>query len=373
MKNSVLEFIKAHPEGWRQVLTAEPYCLRIKDLDELCIFNYDQIHSDFSLPEVCQARGLIINLHTLKIVRWAFDKFFNFQESHAAKIDWATARIQEKVDGSILSLSYWDRGNDEEGNSRSRWIWSTNGTIDAFNTPLPSDLGEQKTFGEMANDLFIKQGGRGLFTVLNPAMTYTFELTSPENRVVVPYTDRKLTFLGMRDNETGEEVADDFFGFPRPKTYDFESFEAMVASTDAMPFSEEGYVVVDANWNRVKVKGKQYLVVHRLRSSDGTLTMDKAVELFRSGEHEEFLSYFPEYQHIFDKVKLAWETWCLKLADAVEHALRCRMEGMDKKTFATVEVKKHPADLSKFMFAVFDKKNMDKLLAKITWEDLNRA
>jgi len=38
----------------------------------------------------------------------------------------------------------------------------------------------------------------------------------------------------------------------------------MVAAAEALPFDEEGYVVVDANWHRAKVKSLAYLQVHHL-------------------------------------------------------------------------------------------------------------
>ena len=38
------------------------------------------------------------------------------------------------------------------------------------------------------------------------AMTLMFEFTSPANRIVVPYTETKLTLIGARHNVTGEYV-----------------------------------------------------------------------------------------------------------------------------------------------------------------------
>lgn len=37
-----------------------------------------------------------------------YKKFFNFGEDCAATIDWNTAKVQEKIDGSLISLYWYD-------------------------------------------------------------------------------------------------------------------------------------------------------------------------------------------------------------------------------------------------------------------------
>lgn len=79
----------------------------IKEESPYAIFNY-AIGCDFSNPIVQEARGIIIDLENLDVVCWPFRKFGNYNESYADKIDWSTARVQEKIDGSIIKL-WWDR------------------------------------------------------------------------------------------------------------------------------------------------------------------------------------------------------------------------------------------------------------------------
>ena len=102
----IQEFIKAH-DNWRDLLSAEPYNLKISEDDGFVLFKYNQIASDFS-QEICQeARGLILDSEdNFRVVRYAFKKFFNIDEGFAAHIDWDTAVATEKIDGSIMSVWY---------------------------------------------------------------------------------------------------------------------------------------------------------------------------------------------------------------------------------------------------------------------------
>jgi hypothetical protein len=52
------------------------------------------------LPEMQDCRGIILEKGTWNVMSLAFRKFFNAEEGNAHKIDWKTAKILEKLDGS---------------------------------------------------------------------------------------------------------------------------------------------------------------------------------------------------------------------------------------------------------------------------------
>lgn len=81
--------------------------VNIREEYPFVIFNYG-IECDFSNPIVQEARGIIIDLENLDVVCWPFRKFGNYNESYADNIDWPTARVQEKIDGSIVKL-WWNK------------------------------------------------------------------------------------------------------------------------------------------------------------------------------------------------------------------------------------------------------------------------
>jgi len=120
-KNSKICCFISEYEDWRGILKEE-YGISIKEDFPYAIFNYG-VESDFSNPIVQEARGIIINTETLEVVCWSFRKFGNYNESYADKIDWNTARVQDKVDGSIIKM-WWNPITDE-------WRFSTNSTLNA--------------------------------------------------------------------------------------------------------------------------------------------------------------------------------------------------------------------------------------------------
>ena len=81
----LIKFLKEN-DNWRELLSQSPYCLSIKEKDNYAIFKYNQLESDMSLKIVQESRGVIIDLNDYTVACRAFDKFFNVQEPHAAKL-----------------------------------------------------------------------------------------------------------------------------------------------------------------------------------------------------------------------------------------------------------------------------------------------
>lgn len=251
----ICSFIAKYPEQWESILRKD-YNLKIKKDNTYAIFNYS-FDCDFSNPIVQEARGIILDIEALEVVCWPFRKFGNHNESYADPINWARARVQEKVDGSIIKLWY-DR-------KKPGWQFSTNGTIRAEEAPV----------GEFAIssffDLICKADNYSHipFDDLNRDMTYIFELVSPQTQIVVPYETTTLYHIGTRSNLTGEETDTDI-GIRKPKLYPIRSLGECVEmavrlnQTESDEIMAEGFVVVDDNWNRVKVKSPDYIAKHHL-------------------------------------------------------------------------------------------------------------
>ena len=106
MKLKIQEFISNH-SNWQELLSNDPYNLKISYKNGLYCFKYNQISSNFNNPIVCEARGLILDSKTFEVVCCPFFKFFNIDEPHAAKIDWKNGiSVSEKIDGSLIKLYY---------------------------------------------------------------------------------------------------------------------------------------------------------------------------------------------------------------------------------------------------------------------------
>lgn len=291
----VLDYIKAHKD-WEELLSQAPYFIKISR-DEmfgkrLIMLKYNQLDSDFNEEIVRECRGLIFDEDSLEPVSVPFFKFGNYGESYCPEIDWESAVILEKRDGSLVKVV--KLGED--------YLISTNGCIDAFKAMMPDDvLCPYKSYGE----LFMKAMGDRL-SLLSEGYTYMFELTSPYNRIVVPYDDIEIALIGIRDNKSLQEelICDSELkdSFLLPKRYGFRTLEECIESAHSLPYSEEGYVVLDKYFNRVKIKSLEYVNVHHLRG-EGAMSEKRILDIIRQNEIAEYLIYFPEYKELFDEYK----------------------------------------------------------------------
>jgi len=274
-------------ENWEEILTQDPYNIVIKRDGRFTLLKYSQVGTDFSEPLVWQCRGIIFD-DAWNIVRRPFDKFFNLHEPHAADIDWSTAAVTEKVDGSLIKL--W--------NYRGVWHVSTNGTINAHDAELSTPSPYGNTFGDLVTQAL--ENINLDFSVLDESCNYMFELVSPYNKIVVHYPDVRIVHIATRVNLTGEYLEHDI-GVPKPEIYPLETVSDCLDMVEQMPYDEEGYVVRDGNWNFIKIKSPAYVAAHRMVS--GGMNHKRALAIFEMGEFEEFLSYFPEYEYLFDDIQ----------------------------------------------------------------------
>ncbi len=75
----------------------------------------------------------------------------------------------------------------------------------------------------------------------NPNLFYSFELTAPENRVIVPYAERRLTWLAAWDRDTLEEQEIETLPdlpTPRVREYPLQTLDEVMEAVDAItPFA----------------------------------------------------------------------------------------------------------------------------------------
>ena len=340
----VTEFIKNN-QNWREILSKSPYSITIKDDGDFTLLKYSQIDSDFNNEIVRECRGLIIDKN-LNPVCVPFYKFGNYGEPYADNIDWFTAKVEEKIDGSLIKL--WNYGG--------KWIVSTNGTIFAHKANMGSDsdneINEIKTetaydnFGELFDEAATRFGLD--INALKPQYTYMFELVSPYNRVVVPYESIDLYHIGTRDNISQKEFEIDI-GIKKPKTYQCNNLNDLIEMASKLRYCEEGYVVKDANYRRIKVKSPAYVSVSHLIAG---LNEKRLLELLRTNEVGEFLTYFPEYEPHIERLKNKIE--CVaKYLDSIIQEKIIPIHYETRKEFAQMATKtKYPA----FFFLLYDGK-----------------
>lgn len=332
---------------WQIKLAAAPYYLEIRS-DEIegkkyYLLKYNMIMSDMSLPEVQEARGSIFRQNEdgyWVCVCHPFDKFFNYGEAQSAvnRIDWSTASVQQKVDGSLIKI--WC-------DSDNGWIISTNGTIDAFK----AECGDT-TYGALVEQVIDRIPD--FLKMLDRDYTYMFELTSPFNHIVIRYEGVNLWYLGRRNILTDEEDSEGLRleGLKYPEVYPHHSLAECIAAAHEMGDDEEGYVVCDANFNRIKIKGDEYLVLHKMRGN-GPLTITRVIEMWQTDSLDDFIAYYLEFKPFVDKVmgqvRHLIEIADIAFASIMSHSLETRA---DFARYACSYI----GPVKSFLFAHYDNK-----------------
>lgn len=296
-------FIRTH-RNWIDEIQKEPYNIKVSRSGNFILLKYDQLNSNMSKP-LCQVcRGIILE-EVFKDDIWIpvcypFDKFFNCGQSEAAEIDWKTAIVREKIDGSLIKFWVDTRGN---------WHMSTNGSIDAFKAVISNSI-EEYTFGDIV-ERALGCNWLSFCRELDKNYTYMFELVSPDTQVTVHYPYDGLYYLGQRHRSTMVEEYSynpvwKNFGICEPKVYHLNSLEDCISLVDEFTKDEEGVVVSDNNFNRIKVKSPQYLIAAHA-ANNGKLSLRTAIRLIREDKVDDFLAYAPMHRAKMEIIIAAYE------------------------------------------------------------------
>lgn len=364
-KSKICKFLFLHPETWEEELLAMG--IRVRREDSLAIFNYDmlmpEVTIDFSNPIVQEARGIIIDVDTLTVKCWPFRKFGNWQESYADEIDWKNVKVTGKMDGSIIKL--WH--DDKKG-----WRFSTNAAI----TPekeFPSLI--QKAL--MAALEKSKMTPQAFYEQLNPDETYIFELTAPNNQVVIHYDQTKFWHIGTRNNVTGQETdvwEKSLTGIDVPPLFLFSSGDAIDLSAcvqkanslnkDREDVKYEGFVVVDGNFNRIKVKTPEYIAYHKM----ATRHLSKQTALMMILESPEkipdLLKKIPAIRAPFQFYLWQWQELICQTQDYMDYARNLYEEfGHDRKALSS-QIHDHPLSFFAFQGLQSESIQAENLLRK---------
>ncbi len=327
----------------------------------LVMLKYNQIESPMNEPIVQQCRGIILDeADHWRVISYPFDKFFNYGEPNAAAIDWATTSVYEKLDGSLMTL-YWYEG---------AWRVASSG--------MPDAAGLAHVSGITFDGLFWKTWELlGYQLPENPspgvagAASYLFELMTPFNRVIIPHTSSRLVFLGMRNLDDMQErglstVDTNRLGWEVVRTFSLGTLaDCVCAAGELRGIDGEGFVVCDAQFRRVKVKCPQYVALSHLKE---TLSPRAMLNIVRRGESDEFLTYFPELRPVYDSVQKRFEE--LVAALEAEYAAAKQIESQ-KDFAAAIRTSRCPAAL----FAVRNGKaaSIREHFAKATQPAVERA
>lgn len=279
MELAIVKYIKEHG----LFKTVNDFNLIYKEYPNKVLLKYSQTESPFKCEEVRDARGIILDKHDWSVMSLGFRKFFNNGETNAAKIDWKSAHVLEKIDGSFAQV-YFDKYLNE-------WCIGSSGTAE----------GEGVVFGRITfKDLFYMSAKGMNFDKLIKGNTYCFELTTPHNIVVTPHRDFNVTLLAIRElsNLTEFKYKDvikigDELNVKTVKRFPLNNNSEILKTFVGLPFYHEGYVVIDKNFSRVKIKNPAYLAAHHLKNNCAPHSI---LDIIKTNEIDEFVATFKELE-----------------------------------------------------------------------------
>lgn len=242
---------------------------------------YDKLWDDFTLA----ARGLILDIDARKVIACGFHKFFNYGEFPDSLPNFPFT-VTTKVDGSFGICFFYD----------NQWHIATKGSFHSDQAVWATNF--------LRNNL----------PALDPSITYLFEIIYKDNRIVVNYKGWEgLILLGAYQNGIELDIYDNNFPFSafdgdkykKVDRHKFESIDQIVDLCETIDKDQEGFVVRFENGFRIKIKGKDYLRIHKLISSISPIAIWESmmardnIDLIRKELPEEFLA---EYNAIYNSL-----------------------------------------------------------------------
>jgi RNA ligase len=316
----------------------------------LTIWNYtEKVQFENLWDEVTlMCRGLVTDENG-NIVARPFRKFFNMEEGKHTPTD--DFKVYEKMDGS-LGIFF---------NYGGQWVMATRGSFTSDQAVKGMEMLSKYDYNKLHKDF-----------------TYLFEIIYDENRIVCSYDFEDVVLLGVINTKHGYEVnlhgeldmriqnLVKNVGLNVVKRYDgisdYSTLKQMVKD-DA-----EGFIVLFSNGDRMKVKGEEYLRLHKIMTNISTTAVWEV--LSKGGNMDDILKDVPDefYKKIKDYVKhLRYHYWLVqeqagKLFDGLYESYN---SDLPEKAKYAKWVKLHDRILQPILFKMYDRKDYSEYIWKL--------
>lgn len=297
------------------------------------ILDYDEIKCNWNNPYAWACRGLVLCAHTYEVLGCGLRKFFNAGQGHADPIDWRTAKILTKEDGSLVNRWFSPHTNQFEITTR-------------FQLPGEMAINKVGSYDITWKELFDRaMNNTPNIETFDQEHTVCFELCSLYNRIVVKHQKAVLRLLAARNNRTLAEV-DVAHLLHAPKSYSFPDEAETAAFAHTLDgVEQEGFVVLDHRFHRIKIKGQSYCYLHKLK--DSAQSTKSLIMLARNGEKKNVIDNFPEYLPIFEKIDNIIATFIQRHVEAYE-----RNRAIETQKDFAIAVQKEPIESTALLFLV---------------------
>jgi RNA ligase len=292
------------------------------------------------------ARGLITDSRGNIIQRpWA--KFFNMgqvEETMIENLPKEMPRVYEKIDGS-MGILFWNK---------KKPCIATKGSFESEQALWATKWIRKK---KIKKEDFLS------------GYTYIFEVIFKSNRIVIDYGDREeLVLLAVKNIEDGSEInyiqEAKRLGFQFAKPIKFLSMEAIMDYVLKMKSNEEGFVLKYKNGLRVKVKGQEYLRLHRLITGFSTISIWDCLR--NKDDLDSLLKDVPD--EFYDWVKKKREELVDKYNSIVKNATLAytKVKQMQSRKEQASFILKQYKNISPMVFNLLD----DKSIHDLVWKGL---
>ena len=244
--DDLLPAIKGHPE------------FVVGEREGYVFIDYLYVTEDtFADPRRLECRGIKFSPEG-EIIARPLRKFFNLGERGTTLPIEEPHTIMEKFDGSMIHPAF------------------VNGSLVLMTRKGCTDVAKQ------AEERFLHRPAymRFMLDCYDNGLTPTFEFTAPDNRIVLPYEESKLTLLALRAIVGGQTMPNAAMS-AMVKTYGipYAGRAYVINNSDGLPaFLEhtralegaEGYVVHFDSGYMVKIKAEDYVLKHRALDDMGS-------------------------------------------------------------------------------------------------------
>jgi len=290
-------------------------------------------------------RGTVLDRQG-NVVAKGFPKFFNIEEM--TSIPNEPFEVFEKMDGSLGILFFY----------QGEWILATKGSF-------------QSTQAIKGFSLLQKYD----YQKLHKGYTYLFEIIYKENRIVCHYDFEDLILLAIYHNSSGGEVVLNSksvdvrmsnlvrnLGFNMVKKYhgisDYRILKQMVES------NHEGFVVRFQSGLRVKIKGEDYVRLHKIISNFSAVDIWHC--LMNSINLESLLNNIPdEFDVWVKKIVADLKSEFLNQEKTIKELYTSKVlgRGLERKEIAQLIEAESPVSRA-VIFAMIDGKDYSKIIWK---------
>ena len=285
---------------------------------------YEKKWDDITL----KCRGLITDFEG-NVIAKSFDKFFNLEEEK--HIPEESFEVYEKLDGSLIIIFWYG----------DKLIVTSKGSFTSIHC--------QEAYKILSNYKLDK---------LDKSKTYCGELIVKWNRIVCDYgNEEKVVLLAKFDNNGNEYDINSYKEY-FPIVNKYNGVNNLYNLKSIIPDDKEGFVVRFKSGKRIKIKGSEYLRLHKIVTGVSNILIWENLKNNQSFEEildrvpDEFYSWVQntknDLQRKYDSV-LAW-------ANSVYKEFPTR-----KETAEYFLNQKHPAVL----FRMLDKKDPSKIIWKM--------